>query len=279
MEAAAAARSPGRSSRGRRLRRDLEGFAVVAGYVGLTLWLLSPLFAHPTQEVVNPLAEGTGGWLSLPDVNLIMWVLAWDCHALATAPWRLFDANIFYPAPSALAGSEHMLGHLVIFGPVYGVSGNPVLANQINLLLSIALCGAAMYALLRHWGTPAAAALFGGFVYAFAPIRIYGTPHVHLLAGQYLPLALLFLDRTLTHESVRAALAFGAFLLLQMLCSYYLAYMTATALVGYAIGVACSTRMRLSRRGVTLVLAAAAVAGVLLTLVSLPYLAAKEIGV
>src|SRR5205814_10484458 len=60
--------------------------------------------------------------------------LAWDCHALATNPAGLFHANDFYPAPYSLALSEHMLGNVPLFCPVYAVTGNPVLAHQIALL-------------------------------------------------------------------------------------------------------------------------------------------------
>lgn len=33
------------------------------------------------------------------DINLTIWVLAWDSHALATDPARLFHANAMWPAP------------------------------------------------------------------------------------------------------------------------------------------------------------------------------------
>ncbi|MFI5394422.1 MAG: hypothetical protein ACHQ9S_02715 [Candidatus Binatia bacterium] len=262
----------------RRWRWVVEGIAVTGVYALLAVVLLYPLFSHPASTVIDALAM-PHGWLVMPDVYLNIWVKAWDWHALTTVPWTLFDANIFYPAPDALACSEHMLGHVPIFGPVYALSGNPVLANQVNLLLSFALCGAAMYAWLRHWRVPAPAAFFGGFVYAFCPVRAYDVGHAQLLSGQYLPLALLFFDRTLTRQRPADAAAFGAFLLWQMLCSYYLAYMTATAMTGYALGVLWVTRGRLRRRGVGLALAAAVIAGVLFVALSLPYLRLKEMGV
>ena len=38
-----------------------------------------------------------------------MWVVNWVLHALVTQPLHLFEANIFYPAPHALARSEHIV--------------------------------------------------------------------------------------------------------------------------------------------------------------------------
>jgi hypothetical protein len=260
-------------------RRSAEGVAVVALYTGLALGLLHSLFAHPASTVVDPIAEGARGWLLAPDVNLVMWILSWDYHALTTSPMNLFNANIFHPAPDALASSEHLLGHLPLFAPVYGLTGNPVLANQVNILLAIALCGASMYALLRHWNCSRPAAFFGGFIYAFAPIRVYTVASAHLIAGQYLPLALLYLDRTLDDGRLRSAMGCAFFLLLQALCSYYLAYMTATAVAGYLVGVLCARRGHLQWRGVAAAGVAGAVAGTVFILVSLPYLRLRNVGV
>src|SRR5574337_1085317 len=99
------------------------------------------------------MGPGQGGILAYRDINLIMGVMSWDWHALTTSPLNLFNVNIFAPAPGALASSEHMLGHVPIFGPVFALSGNPVLAHQFNLFCAVTLSGAAVYALLRHWGT------------------------------------------------------------------------------------------------------------------------------
>ena len=186
-----------------------------------------PAFARPGREVFE-----TPGALQA-DGFLITWILAWDCPALLHAPLRLFDANIFYPARATLAGSEHLVGHLPLFAPVYWLSGNPVLAIQFTRFMTISLCGVAMYALLRHWGARPAAALFGGFVYAYCPARYLTVHALQLVAMPYLPLALLFLDRALTRASWSAAALLFASLLLQMWCSFYLAYISVAAIVAY----------------------------------------------
>ncbi len=255
------------------VRRATSAAAVVPVYAGLAVWIFHPLFADPARTVVD------AGLLPAPDVNLIMWVLSWDWHALTPDPRMLFNANIFHPAPAALASSEHMLGHVPLFGPIYALSGNPVLANQLNLLLGFAFSGAAMYALLRHWGAPAMAALFGGYVYAFCPIRGNNLAHSHLLAGQYLPLTLLLLDRTLSGGRLRTAAAFAVCLLLHMLCSYYLAYVGLVALAGYAAGVLWAARGRARLGGVVLVAIAGILVGAAVGALSIPYMRLKEIGV
>ncbi len=248
----------------------LHATAVVLGYAVLAVWLYHPLFADPTRAVFGPAILAV-------DIKFHIWTMAWSWHALTSDPLSLFDANIFHPFRLSLAGSEHTLGHLPIFGPIYAVSGNPVLAFQLNCLLNLALCGAAMYALLRHWRAPTAAALFGGFVYAFSPIR--GVGHPQLIAGQYLPLALLFFDRVLIDTRARYAVGLFVCVALQMLTSYYVAYMTIFAIAGYAAGVAWATRGRIAPRGAVFIAVALAAAGAAIAALSLPYLRVKELGI
>jgi hypothetical protein len=254
----------------RGLGATLHGSAVVLLYAALAFVLFYPLFRDPAHTVLDVSFAG-------PDIRLNIWALAWVWHALTTDPLSLFNGNIFYPAPYALCGSEHMLGHQLVFGPIYALSGNPVLGHQLNLLLSFALCGAAMYALLRHWGVAHAASLFGGFVYAFCPIRSYSMAHVQLLAGQYLPLALVFLDATLVTGRARAAAGFCCCLVIQLLTSYYLAYMCLAGLFGYGVGV-IGSRRHICGRGAILAGAAVLVACFVTAGLSYPYLRLRSVG-
>ena len=91
-----------------------------------------------------------------------------------------------------------------------------------------------MYFLLRHWGASRLAAFFAGFVYALCPIRYLSMiVALQLVAMAYLPLTLLFLDRTMAHGRVRDVLLAGTFLCLQLLCSFYVAYISAIAVAVY----------------------------------------------
>jgi hypothetical protein len=261
-----------------------EAVLVILCYAALAVWIFHPLFADPAHTILDPdhrwldkrwlVPRSMLDWnqILLRDIRVIIWVLAWDWHALKESTWNLFDANIFHPAPASLAYWEHLIGHLPVTVPVFALSDNPVLAHQINLLMSFALSGAAIYALLRHWGTERAAALLAGFAYAFCPIRLNTIFHSNLLAMQYLPLSLLFLDRTLSGRRVRDASAYSFFLFMQVLCSFYLGYMALTALMGYAAGVAVASRGRLPLRGVLLVFGGSLVAVASVVLLSLPYL-------
>jgi len=267
----------------------LEGLLVVIAYGALAVVLMSPLFDDLGGAVLDPQRAWLTGWVPrehpesitramLRDIHLFVWAYAWDWHALTTQPGTLFQANIFHPAPDALAYSEHALGKVPITGPLLALSGNAVFAYQADLLLTFALSGAALYALLRSVGAARGASFVGGLVYAFCPARLDSLYHTYLLAGQYLPLALLFLDRTLFGERRRDAIGFGAFLLLQLLSSYYLAYQAVVALGAWAAAVLWTTRGRLPWRGVVRVALAGVAVAAAFVLLSLPYLRVRSGG-
>jgi hypothetical protein len=91
-------------------------------------------------------------------------------------------------------------------------------------------------------------------------------------------LALIYLDRTLHSARLRSAIAFGGFLLWQMLCSVYLAFMSLVALTTYGLVVLLEGRPSLRFRGVALALGAAVVAGALFAAVHTPHLALRSMG-
>jgi hypothetical protein len=80
--------------------------AAGASYALATVVLTWPLFRDPLSTVLDAASlYGEAEFLVQRDINLTLWALAWDTHALATDPLHLFHANTFYPAPYALACS------------------------------------------------------------------------------------------------------------------------------------------------------------------------------
>ena len=118
--------SSSRDTRGRRVPVWAQAAGAVALACLVATWATWPLVAHLRTQVARP---GSGGILDVigsSDVFLTHWILAWDTHALRTAPTRLLDANIFWPAPRTLALSEHMLGFLPLYLPLALASHDPV---------------------------------------------------------------------------------------------------------------------------------------------------------
>ena len=83
--------------------------------------LLAVVFTWPLALHLGSAVEDT------QDALLNVWIMAWDGHALLSAPGHLFDANIFYPYPRTLAYSELLLSNALLSWPITLLTGNPVL--------------------------------------------------------------------------------------------------------------------------------------------------------
>lgn len=126
--------------------------------MGAFLFLVS-LYTYPL--ILNP------GHL-LPkhkDPFMYAWTMVSNVHRLFSAPSALFHGNTFYPHGNSVAFSDLLLTPTITAGPVYLLTGNPVLQYNLTLLIWWALSGWAMYvaalALLRsHRGATIAALIF-----------------------------------------------------------------------------------------------------------------------
>lgn len=174
--------------------------AIAAGFAVATVVMAAPWSLHPASRVLVDDA----------DAYLTMWTLGWDTHAFATAPWRIFDANIFHPNPNTLAYSENFIGSAIVVAPVVWATGNLVLAMNVAALIACAACGLGAYALARRLELSTWAAIVAGVVFAFSPARFFRMSQLHINAVQWVPLGLAFLHAYLEKGRPRdARLALG----------------------------------------------------------------------
>src|SRR5262249_7872341 len=83
----------------RRLRRDgnvIRAVAALAASAAVLVWETWPLAAKATTHFANT------GTICRTDIPYITWILAWQSHALATAPATVLDTNIYWPARRTL---------------------------------------------------------------------------------------------------------------------------------------------------------------------------------
>lgn len=210
------------------------------------------------------------------DIYFNMWRLAWFAHALATSPARLFDANIFYPEPRALALSDAMIVEGAAAAPLLWAGLNPVLVHNILLLGAIALSGAAMYALVRYLTGSRGAGLLAGIVFGFAPYRVDHIAHMELQWTMWMPLAFLALHRTLDTGRLKYGVAAGACLALQMLSSIYYGIFLATLIALAGLLLLPRDRQAAFGRAARALAAGAVLAIAVSALYAVPYLRAHE---
>jgi hypothetical protein len=203
------------------------------------------------------------------DTYLNQWILAWVAHILPRDPLRLFDANIFHPEPDTLAYSEHLVVQGLMGAPLAWLGASPVLVHNIVLMAGLALTGWATAFVVWRWTGDALAGVLAGSVAAFNTHTMSRMAHLQAMHVEFLPLALLALDRVLERPRVRHALSLAGWSALQMLCSGYLLVFT---LVTLAAGAAVRAREWLTGPQVRRTLATLALAGVAATSLVLPFL-------
>ena len=128
-----------------RARSVVRFSTLVAGYLGLIVWLTWPLGRSPWSSMPGTRAPC---WF---DMYYSAWVLSHESRALVTDPLHIVDANIYYPATDVLFYGPAALGALPLFAPAFLATGNPAFALNVTFLLGLALTGAAMHEVVQRW--------------------------------------------------------------------------------------------------------------------------------
>lgn len=212
-------------------------------------------------------APATLGRLDNADTALNAWIVAWVGHQIVNDPLHLFDANIFYPEPRALAFSELMLPQALMGAPLTWMRVDAVLVYNLLAIAGFALSGWAMARVVARWTGDRTAGLVAGLAYAFNAHTLVRFGHLQALHVQFLPLALAAFDDLMRAPTVRGVALVTALCVLQALTSSYLLVMT---IVAMAAAVAVRREM-LQRDRVAAVGAVAAAAALLLAPFLIPY--------
>jgi hypothetical protein len=170
-------------------RHVLEGFVVAA----TLFFCLYAVFSESHWHLKTHLPGQADSRLNL---NLMLW----DTHVLREGlSWHeLWQMPSLYPEANMLATSEHMLGETAIFAPIYLLTGQPVLAFNIVLILITILNFLCAYGVARRLLRAPTGALFCAVLFTFGSYRLYQILHFQLWV--HFPTPLLFLAAVRTAE-------------------------------------------------------------------------------
>jgi hypothetical protein len=212
------AASPGRLSVG-------QHAAVLGGFLLLLAVFTYPLIRDPSHLLPyhkDPMMYG--------------WTMVSNTHRLFSVPLEVFHGNTFYPHGNVVAHTDLLLTPTLFpAGPLYLLTGNPVLQYNLTLLLWWALSGWVMYvltfALLRsHAGAALAAVAF-----TVCPFRTDFYLEFQMQLAFPLPLAVLGLLRFLETQRPRYLIATLALLWMEALASMYYAIILGFCLATLAL--------------------------------------------
>jgi Interleukin-like EMT inducer len=243
-------------------RLSIGGHAAVLGGA----LLLVAVFTYP-------LVRDPGHLLPFhKDPMMYGWTMVSNTHRLLANPLTVFHGNTFYPHGNVVAHTDLLLTPTLFpAGPIYLLTGNPVLQYNLTLLLWWALSGWAMYVLTYALLRSHAAAAVAGVAFTVSPFRTDFYLEFQMQLAFPIPLALLALLRFLETRRVRYLAAVLALLWVEALASMYYAIILglclATLALLHLIARAGTWDWRLVRQGAVGVLAL----GLALTPFIVPY--------
>jgi hypothetical protein len=244
-------------------------------YLAATAIYTWPLALHPSSRLAAPVGPG--------DPFLYLWVFGWVIGTWLRNPLdvfngRVFNANIFHPAESTLAYSDHMIVQSVALAPLYALTGDIVLCYNVLLFVSMLVSALAMHAFVRGVTGSTPGAYLAGLAWGFWPYRFAHLPHIQLQALYFLPLAFLLLHRLVAGRRKLDAVGLGVVMALQALSSVYYGVIGAIGITAAAIVLVVTSGGRhagvLARR----LLLAAAIGGILVAPIAWVYWRAQRQG-
>jgi hypothetical protein len=154
-----------------------------------------PLAARLTTHV----PAGVGG-----DVWVHQWTLWWLKRCVTRGLNPFYTDLLYYPVGVSLTSHNIAWFNFALWLPLQAIFGS-YQAYGLMYISLFALNGFAMYLLTREWTGSPAAAFVGGLVYGSWPYVLSQSGHPNMIVILWLPLALLFLRRTIEKRRKRDA--------------------------------------------------------------------------
>ncbi len=210
------------------------------------------------------------------DPLLQVWISRWVQHALVTDPLHLSDTNAFYPLKYTLAYSDSNIPAAIMAAPIYLLTGNAILANNLLVLGTFVLAACGTYALVGLLVENRAVAFLAGLAYAFLPYRFAHLWHLNQLGHAWTPWALFALVLLIRRGRWRHAIAFGLLCAVQVLTSFYVGFQLAFAVaVALLVAVVAVPRVR-SLRFLAQLAVAGALALAIIAPLAWPYVQVRD---
>lgn len=135
----------------------------------------------------------------------------------------LLNTNIFYPVTNTIAYSDTLWGQSLFINPIIWISHNPILAENIAVLLSFPLSAITMFLLSFYLTKNLVASSMSGIFFAFSYPRLSQIGHLPMISSQWLPLYILYLIKFLKDGKRKNFM---------LLCIWYLLSITSSIYFG-----------------------------------------------
>jgi hypothetical protein len=191
------------------------------------------------------------------------WTFWWIKRCLETGQNPFYTSLLFHPVGVSLANHNIAWINIALWLPLQAIVGSTT-AYSLIFLAVFALNGFAAFLLAHKVTSSLPAAFIGGLAYGFWPYVLshYGQPN--MMMACWLPLALLFLQRTLDQGQKRDALVSAIFLALTGLGRWQMLVMGSFLIGLYALYRVLGEKACRNRRSLGLLALIVITAGVLM---------------
>ena len=203
--------------------------ALPAVELAIVIGIFSVLATASMHWVVRNITAALPGDLGDPLLNT--WILAWDAERFLHGLDGFWDAPMFFPYPSSLAYSEHLLGVAIFTAPLQWLTDNPILVYNLAYLASFVLAGTGMYLLTTSITGSRLAGMIGGMAFAFLPYRADQASHLQVLLYGWMPVGLWGLHRYFYSGQRKMLVVFALAFVLQGFSNGYFFYFFAAVVV------------------------------------------------
>jgi uncharacterized membrane protein len=198
------------------------------------------------------------------DVWTHQWTFWWVKKAIAEGHNPFYTDLIFHPHGVSLTSHNIAWLNIAAWLPLQAIVGSHT-AYSLLFIATFALNGFAMYLLAREWTGSPPAAFVGGLIFGFWPYTLSQSGHPNMIVVCWVPLALLYLRRTLEKGQKRDAVLTAIFLALTGATRWHLLIMGGIVIGLYLLykcltDKACRTRRTLGLLALTGLVAAALMA-------------------
>ncbi len=177
---------------------------VLAIYFALAIVMTWPLVATLGERI--PTGSGSDVWAGL-------WAHWWVKKSLLEGISPFFTNLLYFPEGVSLATYNIPWVNIALWIPFQAIIGNYAAYSLLFIVIFAFNCFA-MYLLVMDWHDSIPAAFIAGLIYGFFPNVLSRSGHVNWIFISWLPLALLFLKRTVRHGRVLDAIVTGIFIAL-----------------------------------------------------------------
>jgi hypothetical protein len=197
------------------------------------------------------------------------WTFWWMKRSITQGDNPFYTNLLFHPQGVSLTNQNVAWLNIATWLPLQAIVGSNA-AYSLLFIATFALNGFSMYLLARELIGSPPAAFVGGLIYGFWPYILSHYGHPNMMVTCWIPLALLYLHRTLEGKKVRDALLTGLFLALTGLTRWQLLVTGGVVISLYLLYRCLSEKACRTRRTLGLLALAGLVAGAVMAPLAAP---------